>query len=442
MGPGSPDYLTRAAAAELTGADIVLVDDLNHPVGRWLSSIRSVTEANETVVGLAITTQWGDGRAITVGVSGSPTRDNAVVEGVVRVATNLGVEPRLLPSLSILDLARCALPQAGGAQSIQVLGSGPVPGGEVDHGSPFRGVYRAIDPTRAVFVELGSAGSIDAAELRRILELYPSDHQISAVTFDASGVLQVRTTTVQSLNQSSLEFQPRGIYIKALDRLADRRGFDTLSYIVARLRAPDGCPWDREQDYRSIKKHMIEEAYEAVAAIDDVDLPRFCEELGDVLLQVMMYSQLAREAGDFTLEDVLQTVNDKLVRRHPHVFGEVEVKDSSEVLKNWEQIKKTEQADRPGSFSGVPDSAPALMRAEAIQSRAERHGWQSPEIMKTIDSIEAAGTSGDARFVALGDVLFDVVAIARRYRLDPEEALRLATNRFRSNFDRILADQP
>jgi tetrapyrrole methylase family protein/MazG family protein len=345
-------------------------------------------------------------------------------------------------NLSIVDVARSALPSLVWADSIQVVCLGSTSGGAVDEPSPFRGVYRPIDPTRAVLIDLESQQSLSNLELRRILGLYPSEHRVWVLAVDDSGAARVEPTEVQSLVQGVCELRLRGLYVEALDRLADRRGFDTLSYIVARLRAPDGCPWDREQDYGSIKKHLIEETYEAIAALDEADYGKFAEELGDVLLQVIMYSQLAREAGDFTLEDVLQSVNDKLVRRHPHVFGEIEVKDSAEVLRNWEKIKRTEPSEKPGPFGGVPEAAPALMRAEAIQSRAERYGWKSPDAVPSAEAIEAAGANRDAQLIALGDLLFGIVAVARRCRLDPEEALRLATNRFRGNFDLALADHP
>jgi tetrapyrrole methylase family protein/MazG family protein len=275
--------------------------------------------------------------------------------------------------------------------------------------------------------------------VRSIVAPFPDDHPLVLVQFSEAGIPVGHPVTIAELEAMNLPRETRLILVHPLDRLADRRSFDTLLHIVARLRAPDGCPWDREQTYGTIKKHLIEESYEAIAALDEGDLGQFAEELGDIMLQVVMYAQLARESSDFTLDDVLEAVNEKLIRRHPHVFGDVTVQDSADVLKNWEKIKRAERSGKPSTF-GVPEAAPALMRAEAIQSRAERYGWEQPTENPSFDAVGDAGADKVEQLVALGSALFDAVSVARRYQLDPEEALRLATNRFRTSFDRILSE--
>ena len=153
-----------------------------------------------------------------------------------------------------------------------------------------------------------------------------------------------------------------------------------LLQIIERLRAPDGCPWDREQSEESMAPHLLEEAFEAVEAIEKADTDESCEELGDVLMNVLMIAQIAAEAGRFTSEDVARSISDKLVRRHPHVFGDLTAADSDEVLKNWEQIKKQEKGDKPrGALEGLPTNLPALLLAFRIGEKAHRAGFDWPD---------------------------------------------------------------
>jgi tetrapyrrole methylase family protein / MazG family protein len=302
---------------------------------------------------------------------------------------------------------------------------------------PFRGVYRAHDPAWPTLIGdlVGSLGELREA----LLAGYPADHPVSLVT-SADGS---RQPTIERLGLGDLPDERKGatpafLYLQPTDRLADPAAFDTLRYIVGRLRGPGGCPWDQEQTSESIKKHLIEETYEAVAALDDGDLPKFAEELGDVLLQVILHAQISREAGEYALEDILVAINQKLIRRHPHVFGDVVVQNSADVLRNWEKIKRTENGARETSFGGVPEAAPALMRADAILSRAARYGWPASPV--ALPPTELSETKRADRRLALGESLFDLVALARQQHVDAEEALRLAINRFRDAFDRALTD--
>lgn len=232
------------------------------------------------------------------------------------------------------------------------------------------------------------------------------------------------------------------------------REFDELVEIMRRLRSPDGCPWDRQQDHRSLRGFFIEEVCEALEALDDEDWPRFCAELGDVMLQVVFHSQLAAEAGRFNISDVLNAINDKLRRRHPHVFGDVEVESAEEVLVNWEHIKQGEAGGgRESALDGVPKGLPALQRAADVQRRAARVGFDWPEITPVWDKVReelkelaAAQKAGDAGQVEaeLGDLLFAVVNLARFLGVDPEQALRAAVRRFEERFramERQAAEQ-
>ncbi len=221
--------------------------------------------------------------------------------------------------------------------------------------------------------------------------------------------------------------------------------------VMARLRDPQaGCPWDLEQTPQTLKKYVIEEAYEVVEAIDLGDTAKLREELGDLLLQVVFLSQLASEQGRFTLGDVACEITDKLIRRHPHVFGDVSVTGSEQVLTNWERIKRGEKnnADRASILDGIPAGLPALMRALEVSKRVVRVGFEWPDVSEVLDKVEeevrelraevAAGDTGRAAD-ELGDTLFTLVNVARHLKVDPEDSLRRMTHRFAARFRHIEA---
>lgn len=245
--------------------------------------------------------------------------------------------------------------------------------------------------------------------------------------------------------------------------------FDEFVATIEALRAPDGCPWDKVQTHRSISGNMVEEAYEAVDAIEAADVPHMKEELGDVLLQVVLQSQIAADEGEFTIDDVCRTVNEKIVRRHPHVFGEAQADDANEVLDVWDQIKMAEKeaadaaadaaAEAPqGLLDGVPKSFPALKQAQKISRKAASAGfeWETvddvwakvdEEIAELKAAYAAASKSSNGKVDAaadptaaaaveleMGDVLFTLVSVARKMGVQAEESLRATCMKFRSRW--------
>jgi MazG family protein len=214
---------------------------------------------------------------------------------------------------------------------------------------------------------------------------------------------------------------------------------ERLRQIVERLRAPDGCPWDREQTHQSLKPHLLEECYELLDAIDAQDEGELKEELGDLLLQVVMHAQMASEEQRFTLDDVAEVTADKLVNRHPHVFGENRLPNSDAVLKQWDAIKRGEKDQRKSALDGVPKNLPALAKAQKVQTKAARVGfdWQEPnevlaKIHEEIEEIDSA--SGKELADEIGDLLFAVVNFARQHKLDAEQLLAGATAKFSKRF--------
>ena len=225
--------------------------------------------------------------------------------------------------------------------------------------------------------------------------------------------------------------------------------FDALVAIMARLRDPQGgCPWDLAQTPQTLRKYVIEEAYEVVEAIEGGSPAKLAEELGDLLLQVVFHAQLARESGAFVLGDVTRAIVEKLIRRHPHVFGTVSVSGEDEVLKNWEQIKRGEPGyeDRVGILDGIPPALPALMRALEVSKRVVKVGFEWPTVNEVLDKVEeeikelrVEIASGETARAAdeLGDLLFTLVNVARHLKIDPEDALRRMTQRFAARFRHI-----
>ena len=221
-----------------------------------------------------------------------------------------------------------------------------------------------------------------------------------------------------------------------------------LQEIVTRLRAPDGCPWDREQTHSSLRSALVEECYEVVEAINKSDDPNLQEELGDILLHVVMHSHLANEREAFTFDQVVETVCEKLIRRHPHVFGDTNAENSQEVLKQWEQIKRAEKGGDASVLAGLPTALPALMRAQNAQKKAARVGfdWDSAapvfeKVQEELAEVRDAITQGDARAVEeeIGDLLFSVVNLARKLKVDSETALTAATSKFVTRFQAVEA---
>ncbi len=220
---------------------------------------------------------------------------------------------------------------------------------------------------------------------------------------------------------------------------------DRLKQIVERLRSPDGCPWDREQTHASLKLHIIEECYELIDAIDDQDDQGMQEELGDVLLQVVLHAQMASEEGRFDFDSVAEIISEKLIRRHPHVFGDTKLATSDAVLKQWDAIKRGEKTDRESALDGVPRGLPGLAKAQKMQSKAGRAGFDWPDaegplekVKEEIREIEQAGT-GEKLAEELGDLLFSVVNFARKSKLDAEELLQAANRKFSDRFRKMEA---
>lgn len=316
-----------------------------------------------------------------------------------------------------------------------------------DPGMPVLLVPDLTEPLQPEALPGRQAHASDPAEI--LSALYPRDHPVA-------GLGGVADTTVGEVTAAALDAGAH--FVPALTGEANTASPHGLPWLVARLRAPDGCPWDREQDHLSLRKFLLEEAYEVYDALEHGSTPALAEELGDVLLQVVLHAQYAAEAGVFDMTDVHRAVMTKIVRRHPHVFGDVVANSAADVLRNWEQIKAGERsaeaangagtkpaadASMPGAFAGLSRSLPALAYAQEMQERAASLGYDWPDDDGVLDKIAeearevAAASDRREREEELGDLLLVVVNLARRLGVDAEAALRAASAKFAARFAEV-----
>ena len=281
-----------------------------------------------------------------------------------------------------------------------------------------------------------------------LLTTYPKEHVVFIVSGDAKKEVQIE-------NVEQFEFtEMTSLYIPAL---GEGTSFESFAEIIAHLRAPNGCPWDREQTHESLRKHLLEESYEAISAIDSGDFTDMREEFGDLLLQVVLQSQIANEEGQFNINQVIQGIHSKIVRRHPHVFGDLKLEGVQGVLANWEKLKEKERSERRpdgssvahraegkkeerGLLDGVPLALPALSQAQEYQDRAARVGFDWPEIEGVLDKVkeeiaEIKNAESDFELASeIGDLFFALVNVARWKHIDAESALRGTNMKFKKRF--------
>jgi tetrapyrrole methylase family protein/MazG family protein len=306
----------------------------------------------------------------------------------------------------------------------------------------------AFDPSMPLLILRGGPSARAAlpgrharSGMRAVLSsLYPAGHPLTRLS-DGS------VTRLASLDDPAIAADDWLLPpLAAVDNLASPHGMAAIS---ARLRAPDGCPWDRKQTHLTLRPYLLEEAYETLDAIENGTPGDLAEELGDLLLQVILHAQFAAEAGEFDLTDVYRSIAGKIVRRHPHVFGEVEVAGVEQVVSNWETIKAGERAERgkqhEGAFGGIARALPALAASREIQERASTLGWDWDAIGGVWQKVDEElaelreARADDELLHELGDVLFALVNLGRWMKVDPEEALRAANHRWVARYRSVEA---
>jgi tetrapyrrole methylase family protein/MazG family protein len=278
-----------------------------------------------------------------------------------------------------------------------------------------------------------------------LMNQYPADHGVTLIHGAGSADQRLESRPLHEVDHSRA-YGPRTTLF--VPPLPSPSAFESFQETVAHLRAPEGCPWDREQTPQSLRPHLLEEAFETLQALDREDMQALREELGDLLLQIVLQAQIATEGGEFSMADVIAGINAKILRRHPHVFGDVKVGGVDQVLANWEALKaaeRAESAETSGLLGGIPVGLPALAQAAEIQSRVSRVGFDWPDlagvlakVTEEMGEVESASTQEETAD-EVGDLLFAVVNYARWLKVDPEASLREANGRFRRRFGDLEA---
>lgn len=287
-----------------------------------------------------------------------------------------------------------------------------------------------------------------AAEVKAALQtVYPDEHGVKLVYGDGKRDVVVENLPLHKIDHSEHIGYSTVLYIPPLD---ENTAFEDFQELIAHLRSPQGCPWDREQTHQTLRPNLLEETYEVLDALDQDDSQAMQEEFGDLLLQIVLHAQIASEYGEFTMSDIIQGIYTKLVRRHPHVFGDVELNEADAVIQNWERLKAHEREQNSQEEKGLLDSIasamPALAIADAYQKRAARVGFDWPDIQGVIDKVkEELGEFEEAddpkaKAEEFGDLLFSLVNLARWQKIDPETALRETNTKFKTRFSAIEAD--
>lgn len=308
-----------------------------------------------------------------------------------------------------------------------------------------------LRPTTAAL--LYRTGPLDAGGVADLLRLrYPTTHALQVAALDAQGEACFhQSASLEALPELVVpDAAAYLVYVPALEAAADQRGLEGLQWVVTRLLGPGGCPWDVRQTHQSLRAALLEETHEVLEAIDTDDMHALAEELGDLLISIVGHSEMARQAGHFQLEDVLELVTRKLIGRHPHVFGELTVDGEGQVLHNWEQIKAAELAakgkTRASALDGVPPTLPALATAQKLGKKAARTGfnWRSVDqvwnkVVEELSELRSAAAANDRAAISeeFGDLLFALGRLAAWLEIDAETALREANTKFRRRFTAV-----
>lgn len=434
LGPGSPGLVTGETRSLLASSSRVILRTRDHPAlakldpaGTWTAcddlSLPGRPHDNlraaivERVLAAAA---LGD---TTYAVPGNPLADPTVI-ALVEAARAAAIPFRIYPALSIADLAAAAL--GSDLTSIQLCDARDT---RIDTQRP--ALITGLHDPEAAITLIGLLAGI-----------YPADHPMTVLASLGTADERSETLALSALGPSLGASDC--LYIPALAPLDDVRRFDGLFHVVERLNGPGGCPWDLEQDHRSLRPYLIEESYEALHAIESGDTAAMAEELGDVLFQVLIHAEVAKRQGEFGFADIAERASRKLISRHPHVFGDTVASTAEEVARNWETLKKAEKP-RTSILDGVPPALPALAASQSIQGRARRVGFDWPDVEGPLDKLaeeigEFARADGAAeREDEFGDILFVITNIADHLGIDAEQALRGANEKFRRRFGRVEA---
>ncbi|MBP1692174.1 MAG: hypothetical protein H6Q37_57 [Chloroflexi bacterium] len=447
LGPGNPDLLTRQAWQILENCAEIYLRTEQHPVVCHLPvqiQVHSFDHVYETSESFAAVYEQIIEEVLSLGrrpqgviyaVPGNPFIAEATSSEIARRARAEGLPVTVVEGLSFIEPAFSALgldpfPHTALIDALE-LASSHVP---------------SFPPSQPALVAQLYSRDVASDVKLTLMANYPDQHPVTLI--HAAGA---KDQIVEQLPLYEIDRSPDIGLLTALyvPPLSAEASFEAFQEVIARLRAPDGCPWDRKQTHLSLRSYLLEETYEALSALDAEDVLAMKEELGDLLLQIVLHAQIATEAGEFNMTDILRSIHTKIVRRHPHVFGEVEIRDAEGVLINWERLKAEERIENgkvdSSALDGVALTLPALSQAMEYLKRAARVGFDWPDVQGAIAKLEEElaevyqAESQAERQLEIGDLLFTVANLARWYDVDPESALREANQRFKKRFAFIEA---
>ncbi len=447
LGPGNPAHLTREAWDILSTTPELHLRTARHPTVAGLPpsvTVHSFDDVYESVPEFGAVYEHIAARVfelgqrpegVVYGVPGHPSVAEATVGLIAARAAAAGLAVRIVPGLSFVEV------------TLTALGVDALPNLQLADALDLAGRHHpSFQPDAPALVAQLYAASVAGDVKLTLMNQYPDDHPVALVHAVGTPDERVEWLPLYEVDRSPHIAHLTTLFVPALPLAS---GLEALQETVAHLRAPNGCPWDREQTHATLRTTLLEETHEVLEAIDAGDPDAMREEFGDLLLQVVLQSQIAIEDGEFSLAEVIAGLQAKLIRRHPHVFGDVKVSGVGQVLENWEKIKAAERQDRAkpdhGALGQMPPSLPALAQAVIIQRRAARVGFDWPEVAgvvakvsEEIGELEAA-TDPAEQEDELGDLLFAAVNWARWLEVDPESALRQANAKFRRRFAKVEA---
>ena len=442
LGPGDPTKLTREAWKVLYSASEIWLRTNQHPTVENLpASLKihsfdglyetsdSFDDVYKTIVEKVLELgQRPEG--VIYAVPGDPFIAEATGPEIAQRARTLGLPIKIVSGLSFLE------PVFG------ALGIDPFPRLTLMDALVLSQAHVPVFPLDAPVLIAQLYSRMVAAEVKMTLNsVYPDEHPVKLIHAAGTKEELVESIPLYEIDRSDHIGLLTALY---LPPLGEGTSFEAFQEIIAHLRAPDGCPWDREQTHKSLRAHLLDEAYEALAALDSEEPAKMAEEFGDLLLQIVLNAQIACEEGEFGMSDVLKGIHDKIIRRHPHVFGDVQVDGVGGVLTNWEKIKATERLNssepEKGLLDGVPLALPALIQAQEYQDRAARVGFDWPEIDGVLEKIteeiqEVREAENENELASeIGDLFFALVNLARWKKVDAESAVRGTNMRFKKRF--------
>ncbi|WP_070121550.1 nucleoside triphosphate pyrophosphohydrolase [Bacillus marinisedimentorum] len=444
LGAGDADQMTVGVYRLLTGSEHLFLRTKEHPAVQVLEqenvSFVSFDEIYEQNSGFEdvyreITDRLfavAEKKDVVYAVPGHPLVAEKTVQMLLEEAGEREIRVRISGGQSFLDPMFAA------------LGVDPVEGFQLLDATDFRTHFIQMEQ-HVIITQVYDAFTASEVKLG-LMEKYPDDYEIVLVTAAGSSSERIKRLPLFELDREAVVDNLTSVYVPPVREETLLYGeFSKLREVIAALRGPDGCPWDKKQTHESLKKYLVEETYEVLEAIDEEDDDLLADELGDVLLQVMLHAQIGEDEGWFSIRDVILALNSKMIRRHPHVFGEATAENAEEVVENWEAIKKEEKGESPREslLDGIPKGLPGLYRAYELQKKAAKVGFDwdtsAPVWEKVSEETEEfraeiqAGNSREAK-KEFGDLLFALVNLARYYKIDPEDALRMTNEKFRRRF--------